>query len=230
MPYLPQLLGRLAAPTWIGLILSAVALVSCGILFLKLRRRSAPEEPDRGIPDVLGAILKRTRVPETDGVRWDVSIYPESLSVPGYIIVTAILQNAYDRPRTVTLEVAPGILVPQGLSCFVALNGGEAGIFRTPLFVSRNLAPGDYEIRATVRGSAPRGVGSRMLAAAPRHRGPRKASLRILSAHDQPPVNLFAYDWKGFTSLYNPPQTAPDVTEVWILQELPSSPSDSGRP
>jgi hypothetical protein len=38
-------------------------------------------------------------------------------------------------------------------------------------------------------------------------------------------VNLFAYNWKGFTSLYSPPQTAPDITEVRILQELPSGPS-----
>jgi hypothetical protein len=51
----------------------------------------------------------------------------------------------------------------------------------------------------------------------------------VISFHDHPPVNLFVYDWKGFTSLYNPPQTAPDVTEVRILQELPTGPSEEDQ-
>src|SRR5262245_2806111 len=223
--------GMVAVPadghwaTWMGLILSGIALVFCGILFVKLRRRSAVL--DAGIPDVLGTVLKRTQVPESDGVRWDVSIYPENLSVPGYVILTAILQNAYDQPRTATLEVAPDQLLPQGLSASVALNGGEAGILRTPLFVSRTLAPGSYEVRATLNGRAPRGEGRRLLASPSRHhRGARSAVLQVVSFHDHPPVNLFAYNWKGFTSLYNPPQTAPDVTEVRILQELPSGPTE----
>jgi hypothetical protein len=212
---------------WTGLVLSAIALVFCGILFVKLRRRSAVASTGGTIPDVLGAVLKRSTVPESGGVRWDVSIYPETISVPGYVILTLIVQNAHDLPRTVTLDVAPGTLLPQGLSTSIALNGGEAGILRTPLFVSRNLSPGTYELGAELRSTAPMGEGRRLLdPPSKRHRGPRHASLRVTSAHDRPPVNLFAYNWKGFTSLYNPPQTAPDVTEVRILQELPSGPSD----
>jgi hypothetical protein len=215
---------------WTGLALSAIALVFCAILFLKLRRRVAAPAAGTGIPDVLGTLLNRTQVPESDGVRWDVSIYPESLSVPGYVVLTAILQNAYDQPRSVTLDVAPDTLLPQGLRSSVALNGGEAGILRIPLFVSRTLPTGTYAIRAALSGTAPRGEGSRVLeTAARRFRGPRSASLRVVSFHDHPPVNLFAYNWKGFTSLYNPPQTAPDITEVRILQELPSGPGEEER-
>jgi hypothetical protein len=212
---------------WIGLALSAIALVFCGILFFKLRRRNAPASGNGAIPDVLGTVLNRAQVPESGGVRWDVSIYPEKLSVPGYVILTLIVQNAHDLPRTVTLEIAAGTLLPQGLSTSIALNGGEAGLLRTPLFVSRNLPPAEYALDAELRSTAPMGEGRRLLEApSKRHRGPRRAALRVVSVHDHPPVNLFAYNWKGFTSLYNPPQTAPDVTEVRILQELPSGPGD----
>jgi hypothetical protein len=170
---------------------SAIALVFCGILYVKLRRRSDGPAAGTGIHDVLGGVLKRDHVPESDGVRWDVSIYPESLSVPGYVILTAILQNAYDLPRTVTLEVAPDTLLPQGLSSSVALNPGEAGILRTPLFVSRNLAPGIYEVRATLRGDAPRGEGSRLLERSlRRYRGPRLASPPGRLLPRPSPVNL----------------------------------------
>lgn len=232
MPYpLPEI-AMMAVPAvgpwamWAGLVLSAIALVFCAILFIQLRRRNSERPGGNAVADVLGAVLKRTHVPESDGVRWDVSIYPETLSVPGYVVLTAILQNAYDRPRTVTVELAPDPLLPEGLSSSVALNPGEAGILRTPLFVSRNLAPGVYEVRATVRGVAPNGEGNRLLDRPSRRpRGPRTASLRIVSVHDHPPVNLFVYNWKGFASLYNPPQTAPDISEVRILQELPSGPT-----
>jgi len=74
---LPQA-ATMAAPAdgpwamWTGILLSAIALVFCAILFFKLRRRSAPPGAGNAIPDVLGAVLKRTPVPESDGVRWDV--------------------------------------------------------------------------------------------------------------------------------------------------------------
>lgn len=230
MQYPPAQVGDGPWAMWIGLVLSAIALVFCGILFLKLRRRNVAASGTGAVPDVLGAVLKRSQVPESGGVRWDVSIYPENLSVPGYVILTLIVQNAHDLPRTVTLQVAPGTLLPQGLSTSIALNGGEAGLLRIPLFVSRNLSPAVYELDADLRSTAPMGEGRRLLdAPSKRHRGPRRASLRVVSAHDHPPVNLFAYNWKGFTSLYSPPQTAPDVTEVRILQELPSGPSDGDR-
>ena len=59
----------------------------------------------------------------------------------------------------------------------------------------------------------------------------RRASRRVIPVrrpylHARPPVNLFAFEWKGFTSLYIPPQTAPDLTELRILQELPSYPEE----
>jgi hypothetical protein len=231
MPFLLPPTGMPALPTvgpwamWVALVLSAIALACCAVLFAKLRRRSSQPPGGNAIADVLGAVLKRSHVPESDGVRWDVSIYPETLSVPGYVVLTAIVQNAYDLPRTVTLEIARDPLLPEGLRSSVALNPGEAGLLRIPLFVSRNLAPGLYEVRAGLSGVAPRGEGNRLLdRPSRRHRGPRKAALRIVSVHDHPPVNLFVYSWKGFTSLYNPPQTAPDISEVRILQELPSGP------
>jgi hypothetical protein len=216
--------------TWAAFFLSLFALLLCVWLFLRLRRppaTPAPEAPS-AVPDVLGAVLKRTEVPETDGVRWDVALYPDSLSVPGYVVLTAILQNFYDQPRTVTLEVAPDTLLPQGHAGVIALKPGEAGILRTPLFVSRTLPPGQYRLRATLSARAPQGEGTRLLNV-PRHRerGPRTVSLRVISHHEHPPVNLFAYEWKGFTSLYSPPQAAPDLTELRILEELPSSPAES---
>lgn len=237
MQVMPSRVGSMAAPAapagfdvpWNTLGLSAVALLLGGAVALRLRRRAAPEAAAGGITDVLGAVLHRAQAPESGGVRWDVAIYPERLSVPGYAILTALLQNAYDEPRAVTLEIAPGPLFPEGFSAGAALNGGEAGILRIPVFVSRSLPSAEYLVRAALSARAPRGEGRRLLGApSGRPRASRSAALRVVSSHDRPPVNLFAYDWKGFTSLYAPPQTAPDLTEMEILQELPSRPADGG--
>jgi hypothetical protein len=211
--------------SWAALFLSVFALFVSIWLILRVRRRSARAEVPEKIPDVLGTVLERTQIPESDGVRWDIALYPASLSVPGYVILTAILQNAYDQPRIVTLEVSPGTLLPQGHGGAIALKPGEAGILRTPLFVSGTLPLGEYVLAAAIRAQAPRGEGERLLKV-PHHRerGPRTVLLRVTSHHERPPVNLFAYDWKGFTSLYIPPQTAPDLTELRILEELLSSP------
>jgi hypothetical protein len=212
---------------WAGLVLSVIALVFCAILFVRLRRRDAEPEGEGAITDVLAAVLQRSHIPETDGVRWDVAVYPGTLSVPGYVVLTAMLQNAYDLPRSVTLDIAPDAILPDGLNTSVSLKPGEAGLLRVPVFVSRNLAPGVYEIRARVKGGAPRGEGRRLLGRpSRRHRGPRPAALRVVSAHGHPPVNLLVYNWGGFSSLYNPPQTTPDLSEVRILQELPSGPTN----
>jgi hypothetical protein len=214
--------------TWAAIFLSILALFFCLYVILRMRRPTAPPEGNPAIPDVLGSVLKRSQVPESDGVRWEVALYPEALSVPGYVVLTAIFQNAYDQPRTLTLEVAPSPLLPQGHVGGIALKAGEAGILRTPLFVSRTMPVGDYSVRAALRAQAPRGEGRRLLAVPPRRdRGPRSVSLRVVSRHEQPPVNLFAFEWKGFSSLYIPPQTAPDLTELRLLEELPSYPSDS---
>jgi hypothetical protein len=215
--------------TWAAISLSLLALFLCLWLILRLRRPPAPDAETPGaIADVLGHVLQRSQVPETDGVRWDVALFPGALSVPGYVVLTAILQNAYDRPRTVTLEIAPDTLLPQGHAGILALKPGEAGILRTPLFVSRTLGPGIYTLRATLRAEATRGEGVRLLPLPKeRERGPRVVSLRVIAHHDRAPVNLFAFDWKGFTSLYIPPQTAPDLTELRILEELPSLPSEN---
>jgi hypothetical protein len=213
--------------TWAALFLSVFALFGCIWLILRLRRRPAPAEAPGKISDVLGAVLRRGDVPEADGVRWEIALYPETLSVPGYVVLTAILQNAYDQPRTVTLEVSPGTLLPQGHGGAIALKPGEAGILRTPLFVSGTLAPGEYVLSAALRAQAPRGEGERLLRGSrQRERGPRAVALRVVSHHERPPVNLFAYDWKGFTSLYIPPQAEPDLTELRILQELLSAPPE----
>jgi hypothetical protein len=121
--------------------------------------------------------------------------------------------------------VAPGILLPQGHAGVIALKAGEAGILRTPIFVSGTLSEGNYPLRAMLTAQAPRGTGERLLAGSRRRdRGAQPVSLRVMARHEGGPVNLFAYDWKGFTSLYIPPQTAPDLTELRILEELPSFP------
>jgi hypothetical protein len=211
--------------TWATLYLSVFALFLSLWVILRLRRRAAPAEAAGKIPDVLGSVLQRPTVPETDGVRWDIALYPGTIAVPGYVILTAMIQNAYDQPRTVMLEVSPGTLLPQGHAASVALKPGEAGVLRTPLFVSGTLTPGDYTLSAAIRAQAPRGEGTRLLnVARHRERGPRIVSLHVIARHERPPVNLFAYDWKGFTSLYIPPQTEPDLTELRILQELLSTP------
>ncbi len=229
-PFAPPPFAGFTWVTWVAFFLSLFAVFLCLWLLLRLRRPATSPEPaaPSAVPDVLGSVLKRGNVPETDGVRWDVALYPGSLSVPGYVVLTVILQNLYDQPRTVTLEVAPDTLLPQGHAGVIALKPGEAGILRTPLFVSRTLPPGEYDLRATLSAQTPRGEGSRLLNVPRRRdRGPRAVSLRVISHHEHPPVNLFAYEWKGFTSLYTPPQTAPDLTELRILEELPSSPSES---
>lgn len=191
------------------------------------RRRCAPcADAKPSIQDILGTELKRTAIAESSGVRWEVLAYPETLAVPGYVVLTALLQNAYDTVRTVTLEIDPGPLLPHGHSTSVALNGGEAGILRTPLFISRTTPIGSYTLSARLTARMPRGEGKRLLQQQGTRRpsAPRTASLQIVSAHEGTPVNLFAYDWKGFTSLYIPPETKPDFTELRILQELPSFP------
>jgi len=245
MPILRLLLPPFAGfslATWLAIYLSMGALFLCLYVILRLRRPAAApagegekkeedreeEEGSTGIPDVLGSVLKRSRVPESDGVRWDVVLYPATISVPGYAVLTAILQNAYDLPRVVNLEIAPDPLLPQGHKSVVALKGGEAGILRTPLFISGTLPADDYSLRATLRAEAPRGEGKRLLRGSHRQdRGARSVSLRVISHHERAPVNLFAYEWKGYSSLYIPPQTAPDLTELRILEELLSIPAEN---
>src|SRR5689334_356342 len=69
-------IGTMAVPAdgpwamWTGIVLSAVALVFCGILYFKLRRRNPETAAGDAVPDVLGVVLKRSQVPESDGVRW----------------------------------------------------------------------------------------------------------------------------------------------------------------
>jgi hypothetical protein len=229
--------------TWMAIVLSVCALFLCLYMILRLRRRPTEasgekqeeEEEEReegdgsaGIPDVLGSVLKRAQVPESDGVRWDIVLYPGTLSVPGYAVLTAILQNAYDLPRVVSLEIAPDPLLPQGHAAMIALKGGEAGILRTPLFISGTLPVERYSLRATIRAQAPRGEGKRLIRGSGRQdRGARSVSLHVTSHHGQAPVNLFAYEWKGYSSLYIPPQTAPDLTELRILEELLSIPAEN---
>jgi hypothetical protein len=223
-----------AAPPWpwtaviVSLLAGAVALA----LALKFGPRPAPRRPTTttshaSIQDILARELRRSNVAETAGVRWEIALYPKTLSVPGYVVFTALLQNATDRPRAVTLEIAPGALLPRGFTCSCALKGGEAGILRAPLFVSKTTEIGDHRLSARLAARAPEGEGKRLLPE-PQQRdsGPRTASLQVVSSHSRPPVNLFAFEWKGFTSLYIPPQTAPDLTELRILQELPSYPEE----
>jgi hypothetical protein len=221
-----------AAPPWpwtavmIALLVGAVAIA----LALKFGRRPASRPPTTSpaaIQDILARELRRSNVAETAGVRWEIALYPQTLSVPGYVVFTALLQNATDRPRAVTLDIAPGTLLPRGFSCSCALKSGEAGILRAPLFVSMTTEIGDHRLSARLTARAPEGEGNRLLPE-PRQRdsGPRTASLQVVSSHSRPPVNLFAFEWKGFTSLYIPPQTAPDLTELRILQELPSHPEE----
>ena len=214
------------SPPWLALLLSLGAGAASLVLGLAVRRRRpAPADGPGAIRDILGTELKRSTFSETAGVRWEMALYPETLSVPGYVVVTAIVQNAYDRPRSVTVEIAPGPLLPNGHSCSAALKAGEAGVLRTPIFVSRTTPLGAYSLRAHLVARAPQGEGTRLLPTPVRRSSsPRPVSLEIVSAHNHPPVNLFAYDWKGFTSLYIPPQARPDLTELQILQELPSAP------
>jgi hypothetical protein len=214
---------------WIAVIVSLAAGIIALVLALKFPRRppAPPPQTRASIQDILSHELRRSQVPESSGVRWEIAIFPETLSVPGYVVLTAILQNATDKPRTVTLEIAPGTLLPKGFSCAAALKGGEAGILRAPLFVSKTAAIGDHTLSARLTARAPEGEGKRLLPE-PRQResGPRSASLHVVSSHSHPPVNLFVFEWKGFSSLYIPPQTAPDLTELRILQELPSYPEE----
>lgn len=235
MLHLPPWIGSAAglvpveAPSpWTAVIVSLAAGLVALALALRFRRRPVPSlRPRSAIQDILGHELRRSNVPESSGVRWEIALYPETLSVPGYVVLTAILQNATDRPRAVTLEIAPGTLLPQGFSCTAALKGGEAGILRAPLFVSRTTAIGHHSLFARLAARAPEGEGRRLLPEPLRRdSGPRSASLHVVSSHSRPPVNLFAFEWKGFTSLYIPPQTAPDLTELRILQELPSHPEE----
>ena len=220
-----------AAPPWpwTAVIISLAAGIVALALGVRFSRRPPPRprHPRAAIQDVLARELRRTEVPETSGVRWEIALYPQALSVPGYVVLTAILQNATDRPRAVTLEIVPGALIPRGFSCTAALQGGEAGILRAPIFVSRETAIGNHALSARLTARAPEGEGRRLLPE-PRRRdsGPRTASLHVVSSHSRPPVNLFAFEWKGFTSLYIPPQTAPDLTELRILQELQSHPEE----
>lgn len=210
---------------WVAVLLSMGAGGAAIALALRRRRRAPHPEAQPSIQDILGTELKRSAIAESSGVRWEVLLYPETLSVPGYAVLTTILQNATDAVRTVTLEIAPGPLLPHGHSASVALNGGEAGILRTPLFISRTTPIGHYTLSAILTARMPRGEGKRLLPPPTRPPAtPRTASLHIVSAHESTPVNLFAYDWKGFTSLYIPPERKPDFTELRILQELPSFP------
>jgi hypothetical protein len=208
---------------WFEMIVSMGAGgTALAVALARRRRPPAPESPP-AIRDVLEGELKRSSISESFGVRWELALFPESLSVPGYAVLTAIVQNAYDQLRAATLEIPPCPLFPTGHTCSVALNGGEAGILRIPVFVSRATPIGEYALRAQLKARAPRGEGTRLLPP-PRRSPAQRTSLRVVSTHDGTPVNLFAYDWKGFTSLYIPPDTKADLTELRILQELPSVP------
>ncbi len=221
-------IGSVAPWPWSAVIVSlAAGAVALGLALRSAPRRGPPARTPAAIQDVLGRELRRSDVPETSGVRWELALYPDTLSVPGYAVLTAILQNATDRPRAVTLEIASGSLLSRGVSCTAALKAGEAGILRAPLFIPRETEIGEHTLSARLTVRAPEGEGARLLPETHRREsGSRTASLHVVSSHSHPPVNLFAFEWQGFSSLYIPPQTAPDLTELRILQELPSDPQE----
>ena len=68
LPVVPPFAGFSLA-TWAALFLSVFALFGCIWLILRLRRRPAPAELPEKISDVLGTVLGRSEIPETDGVR-----------------------------------------------------------------------------------------------------------------------------------------------------------------
>jgi hypothetical protein len=209
------------------LVSLAAGAVALGFALKPASRAEPPPRTPAAIQDVLARELRRSTIPESSGVRWEIALYPGTLSVPGYAVLTAILQNATDRPRAVTLEIAAGSLLPRGFSCTAALKAGEAGILRAPLFVPQATELGEHSLSARLTVRAPEGEGRRLLPEPQaRDSGPRTASLHVVSSHSQPPVNLLAFEWQGFRSLYIPPQTAPDLTDLRILQELPSYPEE----
>jgi hypothetical protein len=204
-----------------------------------------PEAPSRGIcvttgsgrvqsimqgvvHDVLTQAAGGARIAEIDGVRWTSLLYPEDISVPGYAVATILLQNASDHARTAVLKLSRSKLVAEPLEIPVPLNPGEAGMIRVPLFLPRTLPRGTYELEVKVELRMPQEFGRRILSVAPSSAAPPRPSLKVSSAHDLPPVNLFAYDWTGFVSLYLPPQTAADLELFRMVQELASRPWEPG--
>lgn len=221
-------IGLTAPWPWSAVFVSlAAGAVALGLALKPTPRAEPRPQTPAAIQDVLARELGRSEVPESSGVRWEIALYPGTLSVPGYAVLTAVLQNATDRPRAVTLEIAAGSLLPRGVSCTAALKAGEAGILRAPLFVPEATEIGVHTLTARLTVRAPEGEGRRLLPGPQgRDSGPRAANLRVVSSHSQPPVNLFVFEWQGYRSLYIPPQTEPDLTELRILQELPSYPAD----
>src|SRR5262245_43244226 len=110
MLYFPPWIGSTTGP-WLAVIVALATGLIALVLALRSSRRPPPPPQSRAaIQDILAHELRRSQVPETSGVRWEIALYPETLSVPGYVVLTAILQNAYDKPRTVMLEIVPGAL------------------------------------------------------------------------------------------------------------------------
>ena len=222
--------GVRAVPVEILVGGGAAALLAC----LAWSRRAAEvseekrEEPaergsSRSPRDVLREELGAEGAAERGGVQWSLRISPGRISVPGYVVVGILLQNAYDRPRIASVRLREGPGVTEGSApSRVALKPGETGLLRIPIFLPADLKPGRRRFAADVSATSPEGEGERLVDR--RGRADAEAGLEILGRHEGEPLNLWAFDWTGFRPIFATGQSRPDLEPVRLLDDLQQSP------
>lgn len=176
------------------------------------------------VPDLLRQTLHLGVLPEKDGLQWTLLSFPDALQAPGHFVVAVLVQNCFDRPRRVRLTLKSSLPGLPGRAEEFPVAGGQAGLFRVPFLLPAGSPPGTLILEALVEGSAPDGKGRRVIRAtgvAPRTAPHfRQLSLEILEGAPAEPLNAFAKDWRGFQSIAEPGQPAPNLEPLRLLDEL----------
>jgi hypothetical protein len=198
--------------------LIAAGLAGLGVCLL-WGRVSVPPEGGSASPDALRGVLGIRKLGEADGVQWALRMIPERLEVPGYAIAAVFLQNAYDRPRVVTVRLKEGLAHETGEGPLrVALKPAETGVLPIPVFLPVSLPRGARRFAAEISASAPEGEGARW--SSPARRAAPAVDLEILGPHGQEPLNVAAYEWTAFRSIQGPGQSRPDLEPLRELETL----------
>jgi hypothetical protein len=177
--------------------------------------------------DLLRHSFHLQAVPEKGGVQWTMLAFPDTLQVPGHVVLALLVQNCHNAPRGVKIDLHDADSRVQAVSREFRLQGGEAGVYRIPLQLDGNLREGPLHLEFAVDAATDGEKGRRVIetpGVAPRVASQfRQVTLEILPGKPPAPLNEFARDWSGFQPMFRTGQGEPDLEPLRLLEELKST-------